>query len=111
MRSSTLALGATLMLSLVAVPTASYASGWSSRNTIADGTVVPTQSLTRVAPLGENYRFPTRADRVQGMPPYQAYSNSPYAAETAARPAPAPVPATPDNDPVYFNQAMGTSRY
>jgi hypothetical protein len=108
MRKSTFAFGAVFALSLVAAPAASYA-GWANRVS-GDTPVVTTDSLTRVAPIGENYRFPTKADRVQGMPPYQAFSASPYASQAAA-PAPAAVPAGPDQDPVYFNTVMGSNRY
>jgi hypothetical protein len=108
MRNSTFALGAALALGLVAAPAASYA-GWANRVS-GDTPVVTTDSLNRVAPLGQNYRFPTKSDRVQGMPPYQAFSASPYASETAA-PAPVAVPAGPDQDPVYFNSVMGSNRF
>lgn len=100
MRTSTLATGAAAMLFLVAAPAVSQA-GWASR---ISGTteVVPTQSLVRIAPLNENVRVRTRADKVQGMPPYQASANTPY--------APPPViadPASAATEPVYFKTVVG----
>ena len=61
--------------------------------------VVSTQRILREAPLAENYKFPTKADKVVGMAPYTALATSPY----AAAPPPAPLVMTPASpDPVYF---------
>lgn len=97
MRTSTLALGTALVLGLSAASTASQA-GWASRIS-GDKPVIPTERLIGTAPFGENYKLPTKADRVQGMPPYQASIDGP-----ALTP---PVLVEPVADPVYFDRAIG----
>ena len=103
MRKSTLALGTALVLGLGAASSASQA-GWASRVS-GDKPVIPTERLIRTAPIGENYKFPTKADRVQGIPPYQASADSPYGEPTP------PVIRAPVADPVYFDQALGSKLY
>lgn len=103
MTKSTLALGTALVLGLTAASTASHA-GWASRVS-NDKPVISTERLIRTAPVGDDYIFPTRADRVQGVQPFQTSLDGSYGEATP------PVIAAPVNDPVYFDQALGSKLY
>ena len=103
MRKTTLALGTVLVLGLTAASTASQA-GWASRVS-GEKPVIPTERLIHTAPIGENYKFPTKADRVQGIPPYQASVDSLYGAPTP------PAITSPVADPAYFDRALGSKLY
>jgi hypothetical protein len=96
-----------MAMGFVLAPLSAFA-GWASRTSGDTGsTGVTAAAINRVPPLGENYKFPTKADRVQGRPSFQAFANSPYATETP--PSVVTTPAT--TDPVYFDKATGSSRF
>ena len=103
MRRNMLAISAALAVGVVAAPATSFA-GWANR-TSPDVEVVPTHRMAEMPPVSSS-RLPTRSERLQGMPPYQAFSNSPYA-QTIAPPPPLADPAKQPVDPVYFHTVMG----